>query len=73
MLTSPVVAEPLWIFGSPNWAPIAFGVSNGQGDYFQSLGIPAVVGLQYKPVWLTGVFLGGLPFRSTAPLGGMIL
>jgi len=72
LFTTPVFAEPLFVLGTPSWAPLSIGVTNAQGDYTQSLAIPNIAGLQYQRIWLTGVFLGALPFRSSAPLGGTI-
>ena len=62
----------LFVFGTPAWLALAGGLTNGQGEFSLSVTIPNVPGLQYSPLWFTGLFGGSLPVRSTAPLGGVV-
>ena len=71
--TSPLVAEQLFVLGTPNWIPLTAGITDAQGDLTISLSLPASPVIQYRSMWLTGLFGGALPVRSTAPLGGVIL
>ena len=71
--STPLAAEPLFVLGTPNWYALAGGVTNAQGDFSLSVTVPNAAGLQYQSVWFTGLFVGALPARSTAPLGGVIL
>ncbi|MEM7204558.1 MAG: hypothetical protein AAF628_30150 [Planctomycetota bacterium] len=69
----PFFAEPLLVFGTPNWAVLAAGQTDAQGDFALPVQLPATPDIQYLSLWLTGLFGGTRPFRSTAPLGGVIL
>ena len=71
--STPFFAEPLWVLATPRWAAFPLGMTDAQGEFSQSLTIPAVPVVQYHSLWMTGAFFGSLPFRSSAPLGGVIL
>ncbi|MEM7205943.1 MAG: hypothetical protein AAF628_37155 [Planctomycetota bacterium] len=65
------MAEPVLGFGT-TWAVIAAVQTDARGDFGLTARVPPGAWIQYQPFWLTGLSGAATPFRSTAPLGGVV-
>lgn len=68
-----LASEPLFVFGTADWFPLLSGLSDSQGRFDVTLTLPNIPSLRYSEIYLTGLFGGTLPIRSTMPLGGITL